>query len=87
MARKKKIGVGATCSVLTRFLHPRPEIVRKYPNAKFADRLGGLIAQSMEVRKLNHKDQTVIVFRHNDFLNLMVYVQRRYAKVLQCGGC
>ena len=86
MARKKKIGVGATCSVLTRFLHPRPEIVRKYPNAKFADRLGGLIAQSMEVRKLNHKDQTVIVFRHNDFPNLMVYSQKRYAKVLQCGA-
>ena len=86
MRRKKKNGVGATCSVLIRFLHPRIDVVTQYPNAKFVDRLEGLITQSREVRKLNHRDQTVIVFRHNDFPNKMVYCNERYAKVIECGA-
>ena len=86
MPRKKKNGVGATCSVLIRFLHPRMQIVTQFPNAKYVDRLEGLVSQSREIKKVNHRDQTVIVFRHDDFPNELVYCNERYAKVVECGA-
>ena len=76
--------VGATCSILIQFLHPRINLVTQYPNAKFVDCLEGLISQSREIKKLNHRDHTVIVFRHNDFPNQMVYCNEHYAKVVEC---
>ena len=85
MVWKKNNGVGAVCSVLIHFLHPRKDAMTQYPNAKFIDCLNGLISQSRGIKTVNHKQQTVIVFRHNDFPNLMVYCNERYAKVLECG--
>jgi hypothetical protein len=85
MVRPKKNGVGAVCSVLIRYLHPSIEVNTKYPRARYADRLEGLIVQRRQVKKLNHRDQTVVVFRHDDFPNLLVYCAERYAKVVECG--
>ena len=68
MTHKKKNGVGAVCSILIRFLHPACDIMAaRYPNARYTDRLDGLVSQSREVKNINHKDQTVVVFRHDDF--------------------
>ena len=85
MPRKKKNGVGATCSVLIRFLHPRQQVVDRYPNASFSDRLDGLIAQRRILKKVSQKDQIVILFRHDNFPNLLVHTVERYAKVLEEG--
>ena len=86
MPHKKKNGIGATCSVLIQFLHPRIQVVTQFQNAKFVDCLEGLVSQSREIKKLNHRDQTVIVFCHNDFPNQFVYCNERYAKVVECGA-
>ena len=78
MARKKNNGVGALCSVLIRYLHPRRDVDTKYPRARFDDRLDGLLVQRRQIKKVNHRDQTVIVlFRHDDFPNLLVYCSER----------
>ena len=59
----------------------------QYPNYRFTDGLdGGLITQSREVKKVKHRDQTVIVFRHNDFMKLLVYCNEQFARVEVCGA-
>jgi hypothetical protein len=83
---KKRIGVGAKCSVLKRFLHPSRLIQDKYINIAFHDRLSDLIAIRKEVKTIRNKDVTCIVFQHGDFPTDELYAHQRYAKVLEEGA-
>ena len=71
---------------MIRYLHHQSDIDTKYVSAQFADHLDGLIVQRHQIKKLNHRDQTVIVSRHDNFLNLLVYCNERYAEVIECGA-
>jgi hypothetical protein len=78
-------GIGAQCSVLKRFLHPRTIVDAKYPNTTQSERLESLLVTRREVKRVNNKDQWCIIFRHDDFDNIEVYATERYCKVTHEG--
>ena len=85
--KKKQNGIGAVCSVITRFLHPRPLVAAMYPNAHHQHRTDGLLVLYRASKKVNRVDKTCIFFRHNDFDdNQLLHCVERYAKVLTEGG-
>jgi hypothetical protein len=81
--RKKRIGIGATCTVLKRMLHPAKQIDEKYPNKQFHDRLDDLLVIGRDERRVHGKNQNVILFRHIDFddNDVVLYCSPRFAKV------
>ena len=42
MTKKKRLGTGAVCTVITRFLLPREVITEKYPNVGHTSKTEGL---------------------------------------------
>lgn len=73
MRKKKNLGIGAKCSTLMRFLHPRLDIIEKYPNASSNQRLEDLLAIKRDQKKVNGKEQNVVIFRHDEFPNKELY--------------
>ena len=88
MARKKKKqnGIGAVCQALMKFMHPRPIICAKYPNATATDRLEGLLVIRKELKKVNRVDRMCIIFRHGDFENKELHCVERYCNVTTEGA-
>ena len=82
MARKKlHHGVGSVCEVLLKYLHSRPIVAAKYPNATARQRLGGLLCIRKEMKKVNHKQIMCYVFRHDEFEGHELHCMDRWAKV------
>ena len=84
MARTKKklrCGKGAVCSVITRMLHPRKDVTEKYPNATHNSKVDKLTALRKELKKVNRKEQVVIVFRHGDFAEVELHCNARFCHV------
>eukprot|EP00957_Ditylum_brightwellii_P006615 501857-Ditylum_brightwellii.AAC.1 len=84
--KKKRYGVGAVCSVIKRFLHPRKFVDEKYPNATHHEHLDGLIAFRRETCTVNHQQKQDVVFHHKDFETQEIYVMEHYSKVLEEGS-
>lgn len=81
MARKKRHGVGAVCSVLLKYLHPAQYINEKFKNSTKSDRLENCIAFRQEVRTVKKKNQLVILLRHDDHAGQELYAVKRWVKV------
>ena len=62
MVKKNKLGIGAVCSSLKRYLYSRKDVDAKYLIAAQCGWLEGLIVVYQWVIKVNHKDQVWIVF-------------------------
>ena len=60
MEKKKKMGIGAVCSVLKRYLHSRKDVDIKYPNVTQRDWLEGILVLDQGVIKVNQKYQVCI---------------------------
>ena len=73
MPKKLRVGAGAKCSALKRFLHPRKFEDGKYPNNVARERLGGLVAMRKDTMEVNHKDQICILFCHADFPDALLH--------------
>ena len=86
MARKKKVGSGAICSVLLKYLHPGKTIDKRFPNRTAQQRIDGLLATSQELRKVKKKEQLVICFRHEQFEGVDIYCVKRWCKVTTEGA-
>ena len=86
MPRKKCVGVGANCSVLLKYMHPAKTISDKYPNTTARQRIENLVALRQETKIVKRKQQRVIVFRHDDFLEVEIYCVRRWVKVMVEGA-
>jgi hypothetical protein len=48
MATKKRLGVGAECTVSLRYLHPKDKVKQKIPNQTNAQKISGLVVQGKE---------------------------------------
>ena len=79
--QKLRHGAGAVCEVLLRYLHSRPVVSAKYPNASFNQRLGGLLCIREEIKTVNNKQVMCFVFRHDDFEGVELHCVRRWSKV------
>ena len=82
---KTRLGSGAVCDCLVRFLHPRGTTNTKYPNAHHKQRIDDLLAIKTVVKKMNNKEQMCFIFNHTDFDDTRLYCVLRYAKVLTEG--
>ena len=67
MAPKKRLGVGAECTVSLRFLHPKDKIAEKIPNLTKSQKLSVLVVQERMEKSIRHKETQCVMFRHEDF--------------------
>ena len=81
MAKKKRHGAGAVCSVLLKYLHPANYIDEKFKNSTKSDRLQNCIAYRQEVKTVKRKNQLVISLRHDDHADQELYAVKRWVKV------
>ena len=77
---KKLLGVGADCNTAIKYLHPRKVVCNTFPNATAKDRITNLVAVSKEVKKVNRRDQEVVIFNHEKF-DVQPYAVVRWVKV------
>ena len=87
MAKKKRLGTGAVCTVITRFLHPREVITEKYPNAGHTSKTEGLKVIRKEKKLVNRRDQECAILNHPDFADVELHAVVRYCSVTTEGPC
>ena len=80
MAPKKRVGIGAECTVSLRFLHPKNKVKATIPNQTSTQKLSSLIVQSKEKKTIRREEKDCIVFRHEDF-NKPIWCLSSYVKV------
>jgi len=68
--QRRRHGVGSVCEVLVKYLHSRPIVMAKYPNAVANQRLGGLLCIREESKMVNHKQVMCFVFRRDLFADV-----------------
>ena len=83
---KLRLGIGATCSVALKYLHPRKVICDKYTNTTARQTLDGLIALKKETFKFNRRDQECVVFRHEEFEGILLHCVLRWVKITTEGS-
>jgi hypothetical protein len=58
----KRLGIGATCSVGVRYLHPKRLVNERFSSTMPKQRLSGLLSLRKENKKLNGKISVVLCF-------------------------
>ena len=86
----RRLGVGAKCSCLSRFVHPSQHIRDKYPNPVSGHRLEGCLTIRQEVKEVSRRDQLCIIVHHDDFKTadgefIELHAVKRYFKVTEEG--
>ena len=81
MAPKKRLGVGAECTVSLRFLHPKDKIAEKIPNQTKSQKLSVLVVQEQMEKPIRRKATQCVVFRHEDFSGQLLWCMEKYIKV------
>ena len=82
MAKKKRIGIGAKCLVMVRFMHPSPVILESIVNCSHKDRLNYLLVIGQDEIVINKVKKPVITFCHETFEGKVLYCCPRYANVI-----
>jgi hypothetical protein len=77
-------GVGANCTVLTKFIHPSEHIRKKHANLDKGHQTLVIIA-SEETCKVRRKEQKCYTFRSDDYPNTILYAVKRYVNVVTEG--
>ena len=76
----KQLGVGASCTVKLRFLHPKNHVKDKIPNQTSSQQLTGLIVQSKAEKIICKVNKDCIVFQHEDFDGQLIWALQRYVQ-------
>ena len=79
--RKKRRGIGASCSVLIRYLYPSNLVSERYPNKDKCDALGGIIITKRDVRRFTRRGQLFIFMKHEDFKDKELHCVQRWVIV------
>ena len=77
----KCLGVGASCTVKLRFLHPKNHVKDKIPNQTFSQQLTGLIVKSKAEKIIRKVNKDCIMFQHEDFGRQLVWALQCYVQV------
>ena len=83
--RKLRAGIGAKCSVLTRFIHPSEHVRNKHANLDKTHRIHGVVI-GQDQRTVTRKVQDSYLFRSDDYENIKMYAVIRYVKIIQEGA-
>ena len=81
MAPKKRLGVGAKCTVSLCFLHPKDKIAEKIPNQTKSQMLLVRVVQERMEKPIRHKAMQCVMFRHEDFGGQLLWCMEKYVKV------
>ena len=83
MAKKRRIplGHGSISSVLAKNVHPSAQVRSKFPNLDAGRRLEGAVALRLDDFRVRGKQQLCVVFMHDDFPGVELYVTKRFFKV------
>mmetsp|Transcript_13949 Transcript_13949/g.33457 ORF Transcript_13949/g.33457 Transcript_13949/m.33457 type:complete len:220 (+) Transcript_13949:4339-4998(+) len=76
-----RLGVGAICTVKLKYLHPRRVVDSLYTNAPHGTTVRDLLVLSEEKKRVNGKEQVVILLRHESFSPHDVYAVKRWCNV------
>ena len=79
--RQQGLGVGTECSVLLKFLHPKPVINKVYINLQPNVKVDDLLAMQMEHKKVSCMDREVVVFQCKQFSS-KIYTVKKWVKVI-----
>ncbi len=84
MAKKSRIPLdnGSIGSVLAKNVHLSAHVQSKFPNANAGIRHEGAVALRLDDFCVHGKQQSCIVFTHNDFLGVELYMTKRFLKVI-----
>jgi hypothetical protein len=77
-------GVGANCTVLTKFIHPSEHVRNKHANLEKGHKTVVLLLGE-ETFKVNRKEQKCYTFRSDDYPNIILYAVTRYVNVVTEG--
>ena len=86
MARKKKLGIGAKCSIKNKYLHPKKLVADQYPNQTAQSELEDCVCIKKGVTAIRRKEVDVVYFRHDDFPNKELYCVPRWVRVTEEGA-
>jgi len=79
------MGTGAVVSILSKFVHPSKEVRDKYPVRAPTHRLEGCIVVREAIKTINRREQSSIVFTHDDFPNVALYACSKHLKIVEEG--
>ena len=82
---KPRAGIGAKCSILTRFIHPSEHVRIKFPNLDKAHRTDGVLI-GHDQRTVSRRSQDCYLFRSDDYPNIEMYAVVRYVKIIEEGA-
>ena len=82
---KLQYGIGAECSVLTKFLHPSALVRDKYPNLERGHRTT-VILNRQEEKKVNRRQQQCYTFCLEAFANAEMHAVTKHVKILKEGA-
>ena len=80
-AQQKHLGVGASCTVSVRFLHPKNKVKEVIHNQTASQKLSGLIVQGKEEKTIRKAGKECVVFRHKDFGGQLIWALQCYISI------
>ena len=81
MAPRLHLGIGASCTVKLRFLHPKDKVNEKVPNQSASQSISGLIVQSKVEKSVCKAAKSFIIFCHEDFGGQLIWALPQYVTV------
>ena len=77
-------GVGANCTILSKFIHPSEHVRTKHANLDKGHKTSVIIVGE-ETVKVQQKDQKCYTFRSDDYPNIVLHAVKRYLNVVNEG--
>ena len=81
MAPCLRLGIGASCTVKLRFLHPKDKVNEKVPNQSASQSIRWLIVQSKAEKSIQKAAKSCVVFHHEDFGGQLIWALPLYVTV------
>ncbi len=77
-------GVGANCTILSKFIHPSEHVRTKHANLDKGHKTSVIIVGE-ETVKVRRKDQKCYTFRSDEYPNIVLHAVKRYLNVVTEG--
>ena len=80
-AQQKRLGVGASCTISVRFLHPKNKVKEVILNQTASQKLSGLIVQGKEEKTIRKAGKECFMFHHEDFGGHLIWALQHYISI------
>ena len=80
-AQQKRLGVGASCTISVRFLHPKNKVKEVIHNQTASQKLSRLIVQGKDEKTIWKAGKECVMFCHEDFGGQLIWALQRYVSI------